>query len=82
MIGQHWNQTQRSTEPDDDPKDPVYIVEVSWGGETPWQLDVDDDGTPAIFSLWDETDRYVTAREAEKTDDGEPTPYVYRIVEE
>jgi hypothetical protein len=82
MVGQHWNRTQRSTEPDDDPKDPVFIVKSSLGGKPPWLLDTDDDGTPAIFFLWDEADRYVKAREAEKTDDGEPTPYVYRIVEE
>ena len=82
MIGQHWNRTQRSTEPDDDQGDPIYVVEVSWCGKPPWQPDTDDDDTPAIFFLWDEADRYVKAREAEKTDDGEPTPYVYRIVEE
>ena len=76
------DRTQRSTDPDDDPEDTIYIVEVSWGGEPPWETDTDDDGTPAVFLSWDEVDRYVKAREAEKTDDGEPTPYVYRIVEE
>ena len=76
-YGQHWNMTQR-IEPDDPPP-PVWIVQERYGSFD-WYTSEDDDATPAVFDDERDAERYMAEREAELTDDGEPTNYRYRIV--
>lgn len=60
----------------------MYVVQWTEEESPRWYYEHDEDGTPAMF--WRERDamNYVKAREAELTEDGEPTPYRYRIIEE
>lgn len=81
-YGQHWNKT-RGDEPGDPPP-PVWIVQESYPGrcrDGHWYTAEDNDATPAVFNDERDAERYMAARKAERTDDDEPTPYHYRIVE-
>lgn len=76
-----WDNCNATASPPIEAPPVMYLVQWTEDGEH-WFGEHDEDGSPAMF--WDEADAeaYVAAREAETTEDGEPTPYRYRIVEE
>lgn len=73
----YWN--DHAVEPPRDPVPPSYVVDWRWGDNGAWNLQMDADGTPAVFADEDEAERYADQLRAELTDDGEPTPYRYQV---
>lgn len=78
MTRAPWN--DHIVEPETDPVPPTFYIQ--WrdrrnAGE--WRPQYDEDGWLCEYGDEGEAERQAATFRAERTDDGEPTPYEYRV---